>query len=243
MESAIRIYDRMRRDEEEGNRPLHRPKDWTEEERRKDKRRKKHNWSTRGGCIAPIMIPATPNSELVKMIREIAEKEAEDGLRFKIIETGGNTVKSTVQRSNPTATPGCPAGDCLACAGERGKGGNCRRSNVQYQLDCRMCPATDRCTYLGETSRNLYTRGREHVQKYKGRKTREEHFMTLHQVERHGGVPADFSAKVTGNFTDCLTRQVSEAVFIRRREVEVLNSKSEWHQPALWRVRSELYRE
>ena len=42
---------------------------------------------------------------------------------------------------------------------------------------------------------------------------------------------------------DCLTRQLSEGVHIRRCEEEVLNSKAEWHQPALWKVTSELCRE
>ena len=41
LESALRIFDRMKKDEEEGKRPIHRPKDWKEDERRRDKRRKK----------------------------------------------------------------------------------------------------------------------------------------------------------------------------------------------------------
>ena len=41
---------------------------------------------------------------------------------------------------------------------------------------------------------------------------------------------------------DCLTRQVREAVLIRRSQVQVLNSKSEWHQPALFRVQQEIER-
>ena len=56
------------------------------------------------------------------------------------------------------------------------------------------------------------------------------------------GAEADFKASVTHSFRDCLSRQVSEAVYIRRSEKPVLNSKSEWHQPALFRVQSEILR-
>ena len=45
---------------------------------------------------------------------------------------------------------------------------------------------------------------------------------------------------VIGTFKECLSRKVSEGVHIRRGGPGILNSKSEWHQPALWRVQSEL---
>ena len=61
-------------------------------------------------------------------------------------------------------------------------------------------------------------------------------FIKKHQEECHPGQMASLSAKVTGRSKDCLTRQVREAVQIRRSEVPVLNSKTEWHQPALWRI-------
>ena len=242
LERALGRYDQMRRDDEDGKTPLNRQKNWMDEMTREKKRKKRHNWSTGGGCIAPIMIPATPNSELLRMLREVASRETDAGLKFKIVETGGRTLKSQVQVSNPTATPGCPSGDCLACRGGPGTGGNCRRSNVLYRIDCGLCEEEERCTYVGETSRNLYTRGKEHVNKYQSKKTRAESFMHVHQNERHPGLPAEFQAKVVGSFKDCLSRHVSEGVHIRGGP-DILNSKSEWHQPALWRVQSELRRE
>ena len=106
-----------------------------------------------------------------------------------------------------------------------------------------MCSEYEICTYVGETARNLYTRGREHVSKYQSRKTRGESFIATHQDQKHTGLPADFKAEVMGTFKDCLSRQVSEGVHIRRGGQDILNTKSEWHQPALWRVQSELRRE
>ena len=150
-------------------------------------------------------------------------------------------IKHCTQRSNPTASPGCTDPNCVACKDGGGRGGNCRRGNVQYQMDCKLCPEDDKSVYIGETSRNLFTRGREHVDKYENRK--EDSFILRHQEERHDGHPAAFDAEVTAAFRDCLTRQVSEGVHIRRCKMNTMNSKSEWHQPALWRVRSEIERE
>ena len=202
---------------------------------------------TRGGYTAPIIIPATPNSELLLQLRKVAEQEAIPGLKFKVLEKGGVTIKHKVQMSNPTATPGCPDTDCVACRTERGRGGNCRKGNIQYQMECQICKEetdgrtdADRTIYIGETSRNIFTRGKEHTYKYETEDT--ESFMAKHQEEIHNCQPADFDAKVTGMYKDCLSRQVAEGVAIRRCQTNVLNSKSEWHQPALWRVRSELER-
>ena len=231
----------MVKEEEEGVRPVHRPRDWQKEKRRKDKRNKKHNWATRGGYIAPIIVPPTPNSELLNMLRDVARSEAQPGLKFKIVEGGGRTVKRAVQQSNPTGSNGCQGGDCVACKGGRGAGGSCRKSNVLYEVACQLCPEDSQAVYLGETARNLYTRGREHRRNYLKQNT--ESFMFKHQYEKHNGADENFLASVKSSFRDCLTRQISEGVHIRRCEREVLNTKSEWHQPALWRVRSELSRE
>ena len=239
--NALRIFDKMKKDQEDGIRPINRPQDWDVEARRIDKKKKKYNWSTRGGYTAPIIVPATPNGELAGMFRKIAEEEAIKGLKFKIVEKGGKMIKREVQKSNPTATPGCPDQACLACRKERGKGGMCRKGNIQYQLECQLCPDTDGSLYIGETSRNLYTRGKEHVKKFETEHP--DSFMVKHQNDRHAGQQADFDGKITGVFRDCLSRQVSEGVHIRRHAgMNIMNSKSEWHQPALWRVRSEVER-
>ena len=57
---ALRIYDDMIQKDLEGTRPLYRPKDWNRAERQKAKQKKKYEWSTRGGFIAPIFVPPPP---------------------------------------------------------------------------------------------------------------------------------------------------------------------------------------
>ena len=103
-----------------------------------------------------------------------------------------------------------------------------------------MCPEGEKSKYIGETSRNLFTRSQEHVARYRG--GRMTSFMVKHQRKEHQGAEARYRAKVTSSTRDCLTRQVREAVLIRRSQVPVLNSKTEWHQPALYRVQNEVER-
>ena len=64
--------------------------------------------------------------------------------------------------------------------------------------------------------------------------------MNKHMKERHEGLEGDFSARVTHTNRDCMTRQVREGVYIRRSKKKVMNSRSEWFQPPLYRVRNEL---
>ena len=122
---------------------------------------------------------------------------------------------------------------------ERGKGGQCHRNNVNYEVECQLCPETERAVYIGETARNLYTRATEH----KYREDDESSFMKRHMKECHEGEEGSFNARVTHTNRDCMTRQVREGVLIRRCCRNVMNTKSEWFQPPIFRVQSEVVRE
>ena len=54
----------MVEDEDKGTRPLYRPKDLNIVTRRKEKEKKRHDWSTRGGYIDSMFVAPTPKSEL-----------------------------------------------------------------------------------------------------------------------------------------------------------------------------------
>ena len=196
-----KIY-KMVKDDREDVRPLYRPKDWDTVNRRNKKRNKRNNWSGKGGHIAPIFVPPTPNGELAKSLREITERETELGVKFLIVETDGIPVQYKVQKSNPTATRGCDDLDCLPCKSGKGDGGNCRSCGANYKVECGMCPA-GQSLYYGETSRNLYTRGKEHVDRYNGNNNKS--FMLKHQQRYHQGVEGRFTAEVTATSKDCLT--------------------------------------
>ena len=49
--------------------------------------------------MAPIFVPPTPSGELAARLRKIATTEAEAGVNFRIVETGGRSMKRLFQCS------------------------------------------------------------------------------------------------------------------------------------------------
>ena len=182
--------------------------------------------------------PATPGGELAKKYQQVVDSNL-GPVKIKIMEQGGRQVKRILQRNNPGRTKGCDSADCLACSGGgRGKGGECRRNSVGYELTCDLCGGEKVC-YVGETGQNVYTRGQKHMANYRG-KTNDSP-LWKHSKHKHGGsLNLNFSMKVKKCFSDPLTRQVNESVRINRCEAEEqLNSKTEWHGPATVRLVAE----
>ena len=105
--------------------------------------------------------------------------------------------------------------------------------------DIKFIPCED-AIYYGESHRNLYSRGKEHEAKM--RRQDENSFMHRHQMEKHEGAPGNFRMRVVKTFKDPLSRQVTEAVLIKIHRGELLNSKSEFHQPSIVRIQSEIIR-
>ena len=64
--NSFAVYDSKVKRHIDGECPLNRPSGYRKKERRKEKQKKKRDWGTKGGFIAPIIIPATPNGELAK---------------------------------------------------------------------------------------------------------------------------------------------------------------------------------
>ena len=230
LKNALNIYDSKLRDDADGVKPLNRPRGYRRVERRREKREKKRGWATRGGYTAPIFCPSTPGSELANIWRKIAEEEAIPGLKFRIIERGGQTIASQLQLSNPTTSDNCFNSDCQPCSQPGGSGGRkkCHKNNIVYQYVCQVpgCSAT----YTGETSKNMYTRSSQHKEKYD--KLGKDSFMFNHQASEHNGEPVNFKIKVIKSFRDPLSRQAAEGIFITHSKGQILNSKNEFFQPS-----------
>ena len=84
----------------------------------------------------------------------------------------------------------------------------------------------------------MYTRGLEHQDNFEKKKPKS--FINNHQEDRHPGDQPDFNVSVVGSYRDPLSRQVAEGVLITRCSEEILNSKSEFKQPPIVRVRREV---
>ena len=133
-------------------------------QRRKDKIRKKKAWATKGGFLAPIIIPSTPGGMLAKMLKEVAEKDNDSNIKLKIIEKGGRTLSRMFQNSNPTASEKCGKENCYMDDQPEGRS-KCHKNNILYEWECRKCGAK----YIGESSRNFYSRSLEHIEKSKSK--------------------------------------------------------------------------
>ena len=53
-------------------------------------------------------------------MKEVAEREAEAGVKFNIIETAGLSMRRVLQVSNPLESAGCTSPACLPCKNGRG---------------------------------------------------------------------------------------------------------------------------
>jgi hypothetical protein len=224
--SGVEGFDKMAEVARSGGQPINRPRSWEEDRRRRKKELQKKNWFRPGGFDVPLFVPHTPRGELAQRMRA---KEAENNqgrkIRFKIIEKGGVTLEQKLRRSNPWAGGRCGRPECFPCRGPRG--GNCWREGVTYSLWCEDCGEAIAC-YKGETGRNGYTRGIEHLDSLAAR-SEERSVLWLHSVHHHQrreDVP--YTMRVTGGYRDALDRQVMERVHITNFSGPVrMNRKSE----------------
>ena len=66
--------------------------------------------------------------------------------------------------------------------------------------------------------------------------------MFQHQTSKHDGLPSNFKSEIVRSYSDCLSRQAGEAIFINKMSGEILNSKSEFYQPSIVTIRREISR-
>ena len=91
-------------------------------------------------------------------------------------------------------------------------------------------------TYIRETSRNAYTRGKEHLSSLDIRD--DGSVMWKHSKEKHDSHIPNFCMSFTGQFrNDAMLRQISEAVRINREDKSnVMSTKNEWNYVTVLQV-------
>ena len=231
LKSALKAYDSIKQKDADGVEPMYRPRDWNRQSRENMKKCKKESWFKTGGAETVIFIPNTPGSVLKKRYMEEVGKS---GLKVKVVEGTGRSIKNILQKSDPFNTTGCqpPQRDeCPVCVS--GNGG-CRREGVTYEITCGSCSHV----YVGETADNAHHRGKQHA--YGLRRKYESNALYKHVVTEHAEDPPPvFSMKVTGTFgNDCLLRQVTEARLIDDASTrgECMNSRAEWNHQSVPRI-------
>ncbi len=82
-DSGIKAFKHLIVQATEGVRPVNRPRDWSKEEREKEKKEKKTRWYKRDGFESVMFIPATPEGKLRKLYQQ---KAAEKGFHINVVE-------------------------------------------------------------------------------------------------------------------------------------------------------------
>ena len=89
--------------------------------------------------------------------------------------------------------------------------------------------------YVGESGRSIMERGMEHWKDFHNKKE-DSHILKHHSVHHDGIGEPQFHLRPVGFFRSALSRQVAEAVRIRRRGCSVLNSKGEYNRCSITRL-------
>ena len=204
-----------------------------------------------------LFIEQTPGGELATRLRELLQRlEPTIGIKIKVVERSGRTLQSVFPLT--TIWDGAPCGrrkeECITCTQGAEIIPNCTQKSVLYENICNICipSATGKeqigleeqrtdcpAIYIGETSRSIAERSREHWAGYIGGK--EDNHMRRHQQMEHEGGPPNFTMRVIESHRTALSRQVGEAVRIRRRggQGSILNSKTEYNRCHIPRLQVE----
>ena len=230
VKSALNAYRKLCEKDQQGERPMYRQKDWRRLEREKEKREKKRTWYKKGGYDSVVFVPGTPRSELRKILEEDVKNS---GIKIKVVETSGSSMKKLLQRSDPFSEERCKKEDCMVC-GSDGRG-KCKTQGVTYEIQCTSC--NDK--YIGETARSAYARGKEHMKAMHSDNTPSVLFE--HCRNKHNSVLQDFSMSVTGVFPqDPMGRQITESVLIKHcNRNKLMNTKQEWNHVKIPRMKIE----
>jgi hypothetical protein len=222
--SAVSAYQTMMENEARDIRPINRPKNWHKEERVELKEKKKREWYKQGGFDTVLFVPSTPRGKLKHMYEHEIKRS---GLRMKVVERTGRTLKSQLQTSNPFKQGGCERQNCFICTTT--KKGNCAAEGITYKIECddESCA---RNKYKGETAGNGYTRGNKHLTDLAARNENNSP-LWRHCIEEHNGELQTFQMSVTGSYrNDAMLRQIAEAVQIERTATGTLmNDRAEWN--------------
>ena len=215
-----------------GGTPVHRPRSYNLEERMKKKMLTKTSWYRPFDCVG--FFPGTPNSELVRDVKTIVSEERLNML-INIIETSGVSLAQQLVRNDLS---GCLVPKCFICSCAI-PGASHNRSGVAYNIKCKLCEEKGiDASYEGESGDNLVWRQMLHAQSVKGKVLSNglAKHLQLHHPDKVGDIN-NFNFKSVRCFTKVIDRLAFEGVNIHNSEANVImNSKSEFHQPATPRV-------
>ena len=76
LKKAVCIYEGKLCADREGTVPVNRPADYQKAKTRRDEKKKKTSWVTKGGYTSSMIVPATPDRELAVEMPKVCENIA-----------------------------------------------------------------------------------------------------------------------------------------------------------------------
>ena len=189
-----------------------------------------------------MFVPKTPGGILLYEIQNVEDKLSHRlGWCAKIIEKPGDPLHLRFSKSFQMKK-GCSRGlDCHMC---ENKGSKCTPKRSVYRAVCQRCKELGRENvvwgiYIGESSRQVGDRVIEHQNK--ARNFHKDSFIIRHWVQDHhlDAEEPKFKFEVVKTFKDALSRQLLEAVLIKKEGN--LNAKQEFRSNELIRVQTSNY--
>ena len=200
----------------------------------------------REGFSTVMSVPNTDGAALTRCLINCENRLAKmTKYNVKIVERSGVQLNRLFQRVQTPRT--CHWIDCPVCTHSEAKGNTkCRSSNVVYEARCLECAELAKQgliseaevgVYIGETSRTLIERSREHVKCAEDLNT--DSFITKHWSTRHSALNEypRMQFSVVKQCKDAMSRQITEAIIIETKGN--LNSKSEWGKNPLTRLQTD----
>ena len=154
-----------------------------------------------------MFVENTPHGELCARLQRGEDRIGKmSKRRVKMVEMAGVSLGQTFSNRNPWAGAGCTREDCHTChqGGKQDKKEDCFRRNILYESRCGRCEdkrgssgedqsrkrkrktdLEDPHVYVGESSRSLYERTKEHIRD--GQNRTEDSHIAKHWDNEHAG--------------------------------------------------------
>ena len=145
--------------------------------------------------------------------------------RIKFVETSGRKYVDQLRVNDPYEVRCKPDDRCFTCQ-DKVKVTNCKITNVGYSIICKTCKDRGRDrTYEGETCRNTYLRGKEHMRDYERKADNSVMYKHVKKEHEHEEDNVKFTMKVVRRFKSAMNGQIDVSVRIWYKKPEtVLNS-------------------
>ena len=168
-----------------------------------------------------LFVDQTPGGELAARLTELFLRiEPTIGLYIKVVEKAGRSLQGMFPLTSLWDGASCGRDkDCVTCYQSAEVLPDCTRQSILYENVCNRCvpgagtkeqlrdeelmKGEHPVIYVGETSRSIVERAREH---WAGcLKNQEENHMVRHQALVHNREPAKFTMRVVGSHQSALS--------------------------------------